>query len=279
MRPDESEREESFHAARLHVREIPGTVQLRAGAGAAMRVRITGSKKLVEQIACRACGDLLHISGPTRQTRVAVIDAGAGSTRAHASVSGVSVTTVSTSVHAAGADVVTSSRVITDHGEVVRIDSDTQAVEIVVDVPVHAPITVEGAGGRYRIGDIEGRLDVRLNGIGELIAGRIATGHVDLSGASRVQIVAVDGPELRVRISGTGELTVREGHVEDLIVTVTDAGKAIFGGVATRADLSASATGSIRINQVTASLVERQEGLSRISVHGPPRRDPDSFWA
>jgi len=281
MQSERTERVETFAATRLHVSDIVGTVQVRELGGVTVAVRITGSKGRVERIRCEPCGDVLHISDPDRDRGATIIADSAGGTKTHVfgGGSGVSVTTVSSDVHCAGAGVVVStSRVISGEGEVADIASDRRDVEIVVDAPPHSPITIDGASGRYRIGDLGGRLDVRLTGISDLSAGRVAGSYVEIGDASRADIVAVSGRELRARITGTGQLTVREGQVDELIVSVSDAGRAVFGGVAARADLSVSGMGRIRVNQVTQSLVDRQVGLGRVSVHVPPRRDPGSFW-
>lgn len=282
MQSKPSERLESFAAARLRLGDVAGIVRVRERTGAAMQIRITGSKPRVERIECEPRGDVLVISDPACVGGDTFARRGAVRTRAQVFGPGVSFGTVGSHVHIADAEVVVSSshgsHVVSAHGDVVHVDHHDGDLEIVVDVPPQTPITIEAASGRYRVDDVKGSLDVRLTGVADVRAGSVGPSQIDLGGTSRAEILAVSGRELRARIAAAGQLTVREGEVDTLIVTVADAGKAVFGGVTARADLSVTGTGKIRVNQVTESLVDRQEGLGRISVHVPPRRDPGSFW-
>jgi hypothetical protein len=144
-------------------------------------------------------------------------------------------------------------------------------------VPMRTPTAIDaGLFGTYEVGDIEGPLQVRMRGGGNVTAGGMGTTRVSIHGAGDVEISSVKGSLLEVAIQGTGHVTVRDGQVDHLDVTVQGTGDAVYDGSAGHANLSVMGAGDIRVNQVTESLTDRSMGSGRIRVHAPPRRD-DTF--
>jgi hypothetical protein len=283
------ERNETHKAIKLHMSDIPGTVQVRVGKTAAMQVQITGPEKLVEQIRREVRGDVLHISGPQLGgdgTTVISTSRGGVQTNVFSGggrmvIQGGNFGVVNTGrggVVIGGNVVISGGRVVSGGGDVTYIESEE--VRIVVDVPRQTPITIdEGLVGSYEIGDIEGPLDLRMKGGGDVTAGRVAATRVSIQGSSDVEISAVTGRALHVSIQGSGDVTVREGQVDNLDVSVQGSGDVVYGGTAKSASLSVMGSGDIRVNEVTESLNDRSMGSGRIRVHVHPRRDPNSFWS
>lgn len=288
---ERTEVDDTFMARRLQVTDIPGTVQVRMGETATMRVQITGPKNLVERIQREVIGDCLHISGPrlggsggttvisnSRGGRHTVISSGPGSIAVGGAIFG-SVRTGPGGVFVSGGDVVISGGRVISGGEDVTVIKAQEDVRVVVDVPAGTPITIdEGLFGSYEIGDIEGPLDLRLKGGGNVAAGRVGPTRVSIHGSSDVRVASVNGRALNVAIQGSGDVTVRDGQVDNLDVTIQGSGDVVYGGTARSANLTIHGSGDIRVNQVTDTLNKHTMGIGDIDVHVPPRRDPGSFW-
>jgi Putative auto-transporter adhesin, head GIN domain len=267
---------ETFAARRLQVAEIPGTVQVRGGERATIQVQIAGPKERVERIGREVHGDVLHITGPRPREGgdMTVISRSGGRVQANVFASQISVASVAVggedNVAIAGGRIVGGGSDVEPDGE----------VAVVVDVPLRTPIAIDaGLFGTYEVGDIEGPLQVRMRGGGNVTAGGMGTTRVSIQGAGGVEISGVNGSVLEVAIQGAGEVTVRDGQVDHLDVTVQGAGDAVYDGRARHANLSVMGAGDIRVNQVTESLNDRSMGSGRIRVQVPPRRDPDTFWS
>lgn len=301
-----AERDETYPATRLHLSDIPGTVQVRVGDSPTMRVQVSGPARLVEQVRREVLGGVLHVSGPRGGGGVTVVSRH-GRVQTNVFGGGMSVVGAVTDgsvvmggggvriVQGAGDVTVVDGEVVAGPGEtvitgtqgmtilgsgVVIHDGDAVQVAVTVDVPPHTPVTVdESIAGRYYVGDIEGPLDLRLKGSGGATAGRVAATRIDLSGSGHVEVTGVVGRELRVRVSGAGSATVREGQVDGVDASVSGTGSITFGGSTRRADLSVSGVGNIHVNQVTEAVFDRVSGLGRIYVHGRPQGDPDTLWS
>jgi hypothetical protein len=265
---------ETFAARRLQVTEIPGTVQVRGGERATMQVQIAGAKELVERIGREVHGDVLRITGPRAREGAGMTVISRSGGRVQANVFASHEISVA-SVAVAGEDnvAIVEGRIV-GGGRDVEPDAE---VGVVVDVPLRTPTAIDaGLFGTYEVGDIEGPLQVRMRGGGNVTAGGMGTTRVSIHGAGDVEISSVKGSLLEVAIQGTGHVTVRDGQVDHLDVTVQGTGDAVYDGSAGHANLSVMGAGDIRVNQVTESLTDRSMGSGRIRVHAPPRRD-DTF--
>lgn len=269
---------QTFTAARLHMSDIPGSAQILPGTGTAMQVSISGPAELTGKIVCEQRGDTLHISGPrTGAGGVTITSFGRGGSQMNVISAGRNV------VISGGGRMVISGDVIMAGGKVITSGdvtvADSAGVRITVSVPLHTPVAIDDStAGRYGVGDIEGTLDLRLKGGGDVTAGRCADTRVSIQGSSDVEISAVHGSVLSAGIQGSGNVTVRGGQVGRLDLTVQGSGDAVYGGSAQHASLSVMGSGDIRVNEVTGTLDDRCMGSGRIRVHAPPRRDPGTFW-
>lgn len=262
---------ETFRAAGLHLSDIPGSAEIYPATSAVMEVSITGPEGIVAQITCEQRRNTLYIAGPrTGGGGVTVISHGRGG---H-----MNIVSGNARVLVSGADVImTGGRIIA--GGAVFAEPAGGGVRVTVSVPPHTPVAIDDAtAGRYSLGDIDGTLDLRLKGGGDVAAGHCADARVSIQGSSDVEIASVHGQALSAAIQGSGDLTVRSGEVGHLDLTVQGSGNAVYGGTAGHASLSVMGSGDIRVNEVTGSLDDRCMGSGRIRVHAPPRRDPGTFW-
>ena len=291
MSTDDTERDDTFQASRLHVSDIPGATLIRVGTGTSMRVRVSGPAKLAERIRSEVAGGTLKVSGPPGAGGGVTVVSSHGGSSVFQSGRG----SVQTNVFSAGRNVVIGGRgagmivstgdgvVIVDGkvisgGEGVTVIGDQGSVQVVIEVPPVTPVTVEDAGGgNYELGDIAGTLDVRLSGSGRVTAGRMAATRAAIHGSGDVRVGSVT-QALRIAIHGSGDASVRAGNVDELDISIQGSGDAVFGGTARRASLSVMGSGDIRVNQVTESLTKNCMGSGDIDIHVPPRRDPGSFW-
>lgn len=152
-------------------------------------------------------------------------------------------------------------------------------LRVVVGVPSGTPVTIEtGLCGWYRVGDTNGSLVLRVDGMSEVVAGRVADVDLEVQDMGKLEIAAVVGRELRATVRDGGHAVVRAGKVEVLALTAGVVGTGIFGGLAQKAHLTTTDGGCIRVNVVTEDLTEQCSVTGRINVHVPPRRDPGTFW-
>lgn len=262
-------RGDEFDAVRLRLADIPGKAIVRTGSRSGrMSVAITGPESLKEKIRLYVSQGTLNVVGPA---------GGGGGGTVFASQDGVTVVSGTVS----GGMSIVGGRVYVDGAEVPVGGGGAPVgrVEVVVEVPWATPVEIkDGVAGRYEVDDTQGALIVDLHGSGGVIAGRVGPAQVTIRGAAEVLIQSVTGQALEGRITGAGEMTVREGQVDQVKFKVTGSANAIYGGLAVHADLSVTGTGEIRVNEVTGRVRESRTGMGEISVHRRPQGDPNAFW-
>lgn len=278
--------EQVYDARAVKLTNIGGKVTVGTGRGSGIAVRVTGPAKLVKSVTCEVEGATLHVSGP---------DGGGMTISDGMFVSGV--TTVfgncnvvsggrfgSMQIGDGGIHISNARGPVYLNGRLVTPDDgsgegETGEVVVAIELPRRTPVTIaESGGGSYHIGDTEGPLGVRSGGYARVVAGRVGEAHVHTSGSGDVWIGTVTGAALKVKVTGSSEVTVREGLVDRLEVKVTGSGSLMYGGTTARAELKQTGSGEIRVNEVTEQLEERNTGSGRIVVFVQPRRNRDDFW-
>jgi hypothetical protein len=137
--------------------------------------------------------------------------------------------------------------------------------------------------GNWTIGDVSGRLNLALSGMGDVKAGSAGSAllhvsgmgdvHVrstgaltaDLSGMGDLVVDQVSGPVEAV-LSGMGDIHIRGGHATTLHLRQSGMGDVSFDGVADTLDASASGMGGITVARVTGPVRKSQSGFSKVTV-------------
>lgn len=182
-----------------------------------------------------------------------------------------------------------------------RLHRDEMA-EIVVRTPMDAKINIKGGvtvGSIGRSGSLElrksgcsditvanvaGRFMLRESGAGDMRIGTVGSGEVTISGAGDVDMAGAQrGLDLRVsgaadvsigkvsgpltaRLSGVGDIDIKDGEVGAMSATISGLGEIDFGGRAQSLDASVSGFGEISVREVTGPVTRRVTGGGKVRV-------------
>lgn len=229
----------TYLATTLDVQGVEADVNIEPINGTQMTVTIVGSKSAVEDISTRLQGDMLTIQskgdGGTRIRSAYVVISGRGAV-------------------AIGRDMVTISG--GDSG------SNTK---ITIGVPKGSAVNVAGVQGNVTIGDTDGRLQASVFGGDDIKAGKVRDATLAVQGSGNISVTVVNG-NLSMTIQGSGDIRVRGGFVESLMVNVMGSGDAKFNGEAVNANLSVMGSGDIDVTLVKNKPVKNAMGSGNIIV-------------
>lgn len=138
--------------------------------------------------------------------------------------------------------------------------------------------------GDWKVADQSGPLRLSLSGSGDIRVGTVAAADVHISGSSDVYVRAargglsaavsgsgdinaatVNGP-LRVRVGGSGDVSVHGGAVTDMNVSVAGSGDVHFGGVAQSLEANVAGSGDVSAAKVTGQVSKHVAGSGDVSV-------------
>ena len=125
-------------------------------------------------------------------------------------------------------------------------------------------LTTEGCGG-WTIGDTSQRLEVKLEGFGDVNAGRTRAASVALEGMGDIDIASVSGP-VDASVEGMGDLRIKAGNASHFKARLEGMGSIRFGGVAGTVDATADGMGSIRVARATGAVRKSATGFSRVRI-------------
>jgi len=126
---------------------------------------------------------------------------------------------------------------------------DTPTMALRISVPPSFAIAIdESDASRYKIGRVDGPLNLDVSGQATIDAEHAHPLNIDLSGEGSVTIDHAEGP-IQVEISGHGDVSVGEAHGSDLSVSLSGAGGFnIARGRIDHASLDDSGFGTMRIS-------------------------------
>jgi hypothetical protein len=134
------------------------------------------------------------------------------------------------------------------------------------DIGPSRALSMDVAGcGDWNVGDVAGRLDLDVSGLGDVKVGRTGSADVELSGLGDVDIASVNGP-LSVSASGLGDVDVHGGHATVMKASLSGMGDLTFKGVADSLDADASGMGEINVAKVTGPVHKSRSGLASINI-------------
>ena len=129
-----------------------------------------------------------------------------------------------------------------------------------------ADIDVSGAGD-VEIGDILGHAEIGSSGAGDISIARIKGGLAyHGSGASDFDAEYVGGGDLSIRVSGSGDVSIKGGEVNTLYVKASGASGVRYGGASVSAEARASGAADITINEPSGKLRTSDSGAGDVHV-------------
>lgn len=149
-----------------------------------------------------------------------------------------------------------------------------------------ASIHISGSA-EVGIGGSIGRVDIDLSGSGGVKLAAIGAATMETSGSGSIRADSLNGPlsfdssgsgglsvgtaradSVRIRTSGDGGVTIRDGSIGNLSVTAHGSADARINAVVDRADLSTSGSGDIEVRQVSGTVSQKRSGSGSIRVGG-----------
>lgn len=129
-----------------------------------------------------------------------------------------------------------------------------------------ADVSVSGSGD-ISFGDIDGSLAAESRGSGDIDAGDVAGDFIyDGGGSGDLDIGDVTGDRISIDVSGSGDVSIDGGDVQNLNITTSGASEVYYGGTAENADLVATGASDIRVDKVTGEVRSKERGAAEISV-------------
>lgn len=127
-------------------------------------------------------------------------------------------------------------------------------------------LAVSQAGsGATRMGSA-GSVKFRSAGSGFMTAGVVREGaEIDIAGSGAVRLRSVSGP-LKVRVAGSGDVTVDGGQVSEMAARIAGSGNVSFDGVAQSLKAGIAGSGDIHVHRVNGPVDQRVAGSGRVRI-------------
>lgn len=127
-------------------------------------------------------------------------------------------------------------------------------------------VSLRGSGD-VEADNVNGDFEAELKGSGDIEIGEV-TGNAsaDLSGSGDIVIDEVTGGTLKLHTRGSGDIDVRGGDVDTLIVGSSGSSNVYFRGTAKDARLNASGSSDIMVDRVTGTVDQSDSGSADIKV-------------
>lgn len=119
--------------------------------------------------------------------------------------------------------------------------------------------------GDWTVGDVSRALTVRVEGMGDVAAGRVGDLDVRLEGMGDVEVASVSG-RVRAELEGMGDVKIAGGRASAMTASVDGMGDVEFGGTAATLDASVDGLGSVKVAEVTGEVKRSVSGLGRVRV-------------
>jgi len=233
-----------YEADKLLIAKVVGNVTIMPHDKKVISVEIKGPKSLVELIDVDQGGGLLDISGSEKSV---TFSSSSSQSRSFGNVV-IGGITMSQCSFVGSADF-----------------SQTEIPELTIKVPKFSPINIFNIFGRTKIGDIEGPLVVELQGVDDVVAGKVTDADLKLQGAGNIKVNEVNG-QTKMQIQGTGNINIKDGQADWLEIHVQGVGNARFNGTAENARLYVQGVGDIYVREVKNRPRKSVEGLGTIHV-------------
>ncbi|WP_191558351.1 head GIN domain-containing protein [Brevundimonas aurantiaca] len=140
-----------------------------------------------------------------------------------------------------------------------------------------------GGGGSWTVANVDGALELSVGGSGSIRAGASrsleanvggsgsvaagATGNLKTSvgGTGRVDVAAVSG-QGDISIGGSGGVTVRQGRLDKLSVSIGGSGEVHYGGTTRDLNAAIAGSGSVYVAAATGSISRSIVGSGSVQI-------------
>lgn len=133
------------------------------------------------------------------------------------------------------------------HGEASYVNMGGSPVTMKVYVPLQTPIAVSTSSGNVEINNVDGPLNISIHGSADITASA-ASGNV------------------QVDITGSGDVTIHDGFVDNLGINIAGSGDVRFGGTAQNAMMTIAGSGDISVEHVVNKPMKSVAGSGDIRV-------------
>lgn len=127
----------------------------------------------------------------------------------------------------------------------------------------HSVSLNHGGCGDWKVANVEGELEARLSGVGDIETGTSGSAHLTLSGAGNLRAGAVRS-DLTARVSGVGSIVTTTSATADM--DVSGAGSVHSRSVAGGLHTSISGTGSVNVERIDGPLNAHISGTGSLYV-------------
>ncbi len=145
------------------------------------------------------------------------------------------------------------------------ITGGSEKTKITVKVPKHLILDLERIDGKILVGDTEGEVNLRIEGINSAKLGVIGKAIIHSSSSGTVAIQCVQGT-LSATLTGIGSVKIAEGDLTNLTVTTHSSGSFKYDGQTQKAQLTSLDIGGICINEVNGPAQVVTSGSGKIEI-------------
>jgi hypothetical protein len=136
--------------------------------------------------------------------------------------------------------------------------------EIRVALPGTAPIALAGLVGEIEVKGVEGPIELALSQ-GEAHLDRVRDGRLAISGDGTIEVDRASG-DLVVEVQGAGRARIADALLDELKVEITGTGEVVVDGVAEEGRLSVAGIGRIRVSEIRSEPEISRSGLGDIQI-------------
>jgi hypothetical protein len=150
-------------------------------------------------------------------------------------------------------------------GRSASLDFDNSGCSAWTVADVAGAATLRDSGvGAIRMGQAS-RLELRLSGVTNVHATRVANLDANLSGTGGLTLNELTGP-MEARVSGAGHIKVLQGKAGSIRAEISGVGGIDFGGQAQSLDAQISGIGGIRVKAVTGPVTKSVSGIGHVTI-------------
>jgi len=162
-----------------------------------------------------------------------------------------------------------------------RVDFSATATKTKIGHVSSAKVTMEGTG-EASVAQVDGPLEISIEGSGKVTAGRTGKVKADLEGSGEAELGPIDGGlsleidgsgslsatkvngPVKIEVAGAGDVKIADGVADPFHVEIAGAGDVYFGGLAVNPHVDAVGAGSVHIKSYRGHL--DNEGMADVKA-------------
>ena len=137
-------------------------------------------------------------------------------------------------------------------------------LEVHAYVPEGSPLDLKGIVGELRVAGVDGPVELQqVGGTAELDS--LDGGGLTVVGGSRIEAAEARG-DLVIKVTGAGDVAVRDAALEQLDVAISGSGNVRVGGSAERARVQVAGVGNVQVDEVRERPDVNVAGVGRVDI-------------